>query len=212
LRPRRLERTIYISGFSKILVPNWRVGFLAAPAALVDRFVDTKLLSTLTTPGLTEQALAHCLEQGLLRRHAERVMAKLEAARSRTVKLAEAHGCRFAAPPRGLFGWVDVGVDTERLAAALLDDWFIAPGRAVPRGAAADDLDAHQLRDLAGCALLARAGAGARCAGGRGRASCGRRPASVTTRLARRDRSAHCATRRVRSDFNVRPHASVESR
>jgi len=131
-----LERTIYISGFSKILVPNWRVGFLAAPAVLVDRFVDTKLLSTLTTPGLTEQALAHCLEQGLLRRHAERVMAKLEAARSRTVRLAEAHGCRFAAPPRGLFGWVDVGVDTERLAADLLDDWFIAPGalfHATPR-------------------------------------------------------------------------------
>ncbi len=123
-----LERTIYISGFSKILVPNWRVGFVAAPAALVDRLVDTKLLTTLTTPGLTEIVLAYCLEQGLLRRHTERVMLKLEAARSRTVKLAEAHGCRFASPPRGLFGWVDVGVDTERLAQVMLDDWLIAPG------------------------------------------------------------------------------------
>lgn len=123
-----LERTIYVSGFSKILVPNWRVGFLAAPTALVDRIVDTKLLTTLTTPGLTEQALAYCLESGQLRRHTERVMGKLAAARARAVKLAEAHGCRFAAPPRGLFGWVDVGVDTERLAGALLDDWFIAPG------------------------------------------------------------------------------------
>jgi DNA-binding transcriptional MocR family regulator len=123
-----LERTIYISGFSKILVPNWRVGFLAAPLALIDRIVDTKLLSTLTTPALTEQALAHCLEHGLLRRHTERVLQRLEAARSRTVKLAENHGCRFAAPPRGLFGWVDVGVDTERLAQAMLDEWLIAPG------------------------------------------------------------------------------------
>ena len=123
-----LERTVYVSGFSKILVPNWRVGFLAAPARLVDRFVDTKLLSTLTTPGLTEQALALCLEQGGLRRHSERVMTKLEAARARTVRLAESHGCRFAAPPRGLFGWVDVRVDTERLAGALLDEWLIAPG------------------------------------------------------------------------------------
>ena len=123
-----LERTIYISGFSKILVPNWRVGFIAAPAALVDRFIDTKLLTTLTTPGITEQALAHCLEQGLLRRHTERVMRKLELARARTVKLAEAHGCRFDAPPRGLFGWVDVGVDTERLAQVMLDEWLIAPG------------------------------------------------------------------------------------
>jgi DNA-binding transcriptional MocR family regulator len=123
-----LERTIYISGFSKILVPNWRVGFLAAPPALIDRIVDTKLLSTLTTPALTEQALAHCLEHGLLRRHTERVLQRLEAARSRTVKLAESHGCRFATPPRGLFGWVDVGVDTERLAQAMLDEWLIAPG------------------------------------------------------------------------------------
>ncbi len=123
-----LERTIYISGFSKILVPGWRVGFIAAPHALVDRLVDTKLLTTLTSPGLTEQALAHCLEHGLLRRHTERVMARLAAARERTVKLAEAHGCRFALPPRGLFGWVDVGIDTERLAQVLLDDWLLAPG------------------------------------------------------------------------------------
>jgi DNA-binding transcriptional MocR family regulator len=49
-------------------------------------------------------------------------------ARARTVRLAEAHGCRFAAPPRGLFGWVDVGVDTERLAQAMLAEWLIAPG------------------------------------------------------------------------------------
>lgn len=124
-----LERTIYVSGFSKILAPNWRVGFIAAPPALVDRFIDTKLLSTLTTPSLTEQALAHCLEHGLLRRHAERVTAKLDAARARAVKLAEQHGCRFASPPRGLFGWVDTGLDTERLARAMLDDgWLLAPG------------------------------------------------------------------------------------
>ena len=131
-----LERTIYVSGFSKILTPNWRVGFLAAPAALIDRFVDTKLLTTLTTPSGGELAMAHCLEQGWLRRHAERVRVRLAAARERTTKLAESHGCNFAAPPHGLFGWVDTGVDTERLAHALIDDWLIAPGsifHAAPR-------------------------------------------------------------------------------
>ncbi len=132
-----LERTIYISGFSKILVPNWRVGFLAAPRAWVDRLVDCKLLTTLSSPSLTEQALAHCLEQGLLRRHAERVVARLDAARDRSVRLAEAAGCRFAMPPRGLFGWLDVGVDTERLSHAMIDQgWLLAPGtlfHATPR-------------------------------------------------------------------------------
>jgi DNA-binding transcriptional MocR family regulator len=132
-----LERTIYISGFSKILAPNWRVGFIAAPPDLTERFVDTKLLTTLTTPSITEQALAHCLENGLLRRHAERVTLRLDAARARAVKLAEAHGCTFAAPPRGLFGWVDVGADTERLARVMSKSgWLLAPGslfHATPR-------------------------------------------------------------------------------
>lgn len=124
-----LQRTIYVSGFSKILAPNWRVGYLAAPVALVDRLVDTKLLSTLTTPALTELALAHCLENGLLRRHAERVMQRLDDARTRTVAAAKQQGFSFAAEPRGLFGWVDTGVDTDRLAAPMLDaGWLIAPG------------------------------------------------------------------------------------
>ena len=124
-----LERTVYISGFSKILAPNWRVGFIAASPVLVDRFIDTKLLTTLTTPSMTEQALAYCFEQGSLRRHAERIAGKLDAARARSVKLAQAANCRFATAPRGLFGWVDVGVDTDRLAEVMLDDgWLLAPG------------------------------------------------------------------------------------
>jgi DNA-binding transcriptional MocR family regulator len=124
-----LQRTIYVSGFSKILVPNWRVGYIAAPPELTERLIDTKLLGTLTTPALTEHALAHCLEQGTLRRHADRINQKLDAARSRAVKLAQEHGCEFKATPRGLFGWLDVGVDTERLAHAMLDEgWLLAPG------------------------------------------------------------------------------------
>lgn len=155
-----LERTIYISGFSKILVPNWRVGFLAAPPALVDRLVDTKLLSTLTTPGLTEQALAHCLEQGLLRRHTQRIQLRLAAARARTVKLAEAHGCTFAAPPNGLFGWVDVGVDTERLAQLMVDDWLLAPGalfHASPRPTSLMRINFATAQDARFWSALARA-------------------------------------------------------
>jgi DNA-binding transcriptional MocR family regulator len=132
-----LRRTVYVSGFSKILAPQWRVGFLAAPAALVERLVDTKLLAALTSPGPLEQAIALCLEQGLLRRHAERVVQRLDAARSRTVQLAQAAGFAFVTPPQGLFGWLDAGADTEVLARQLLDEgWLTAPGtlfHATPR-------------------------------------------------------------------------------
>ncbi|WP_430419380.1 PLP-dependent aminotransferase family protein [Methylibium petroleiphilum] len=124
-----LQRSIYISGFSKILAPSWRVGYIAAPPALVQRLVDVKLLTSLTTPVLTEQAVAVCLEQGALRRHAERVGVRLDTARARSLDLAQRHGCTPATPPQGLFAWLDTGVDTDRLALALLDDgWLIAPG------------------------------------------------------------------------------------
>lgn len=132
-----LKRTIAVSGFSKVLAPQWRVGFAALPQALVDRVIDTKLLTTLTSPGPLEAAVADCLDQGLLRRHAERLVERLDAARTRTVRLAEAAGCRFVAPPAGLFGWLDVGCDTEALAQPLLDEgWLTAPGslfHATPR-------------------------------------------------------------------------------
>ena len=124
-----LQRTIYVSGFAKILAPNWRVGFLAAPPALVERLLDTKLLGTLTTPALLEKAIALCIEQGQLRRHAERIRTRLDAARSRSVKLALNAGCTFAAEPAGLFGWVDTGVDTDALSQRMLDEgYLIAPG------------------------------------------------------------------------------------
>ena len=124
-----LQRTIYVGGFAKILAPNWRVGYLAAPHALAERLLDTKLLSTLTTPALLEKALAWCIDQGQLRRHAERIRTRLDAARARSVKLALGAGCRFASEPVGLFGWVETTVDTDALSQRMLDEgYLLAPG------------------------------------------------------------------------------------
>lgn len=132
-----LQRSVYVTGFSKILTPNWRVGCIAAAPALVERLIDTKLLGMLSSPTAPERALAVTLEQGTLRRHAERVGTRLAEARGRVQQLAQAADFRFVAPPQGLFGWVDAGIDTQRLAEAMLDQgWLLAPGslfHAVPR-------------------------------------------------------------------------------
>ncbi len=124
-----LRRTIYVSGFSKILAPNWRVGYAAASPEMAERLVDTKLLTTLTSPAWAERAVAWCLDQGLMRRHADRVVQRLDTARQRVVRLAEDTGCRFATPPQGLFGWLETGVNTDRLASRLAEQgWLLAPG------------------------------------------------------------------------------------
>ena len=124
-----LRRTIYVNGFAKILAPNWRIGYLAAPPDLVERMLDTKLLSTLTTPSILEKTLALCIDQGQLRRHAERMRLRLAQARARSVQLALDAGLSFAAEPAGMFGWVETGVDTDMLAQRMLDEgYLIAPG------------------------------------------------------------------------------------
>ena len=105
------------------------MGYLAAPTNLVERMLDTKLLSSLTTPALLEQALTVCIEQGHLRRHAERIRTRLDQARARSVKLAVAAGCRMVSEPAGLFGWVDTGIDTDALSQRMLDEgYLLAPG------------------------------------------------------------------------------------
>jgi DNA-binding transcriptional MocR family regulator len=124
-----LRRVVYVGGFSKVLTPAWRVGYLAAAPERLTALTDTKLLDGLTSSPVLERAVALCLEQGRLRRHAQRLRERLAAARQRVAALAARQGFQWAAPPDGLFGWLDTGVDTERLAQPLLDaGWLTAPG------------------------------------------------------------------------------------
>ena len=124
-----LRRVTYVSGFSKVLTPAWRVGYLATAPEKLTALTDTKLLDGLTSSPVLERAVALCLEQGRLRRHAQRLRERLATARQRVAALASRQGFVWAAPPDGLFGWLDVGVDTERVAQPLLDaGWLTAPG------------------------------------------------------------------------------------
>jgi len=70
------------------------------------------------------------LSEGLYRKHVDRIRARLDSLRARTLRQMERVGLRVdIAPPAGLFIWADAGMDTNVLTEkAMVHDLLLAPG------------------------------------------------------------------------------------
>lgn len=73
----RLQRVIQVSSFTKSISPNLRVGYIAAPAAFVETFIETKMLTTLASSEFDERLVYELLAEGGYRKHVERVRLRL---------------------------------------------------------------------------------------------------------------------------------------
>lgn len=126
----QLQRVIYLSGFSKTMAANLRVGFIATSPDLARRLADRKMLQTLTTSDIGERVVYKILSEGAYRKHAERMRTRLDGLRARTVRQLERVGLRVdVAPPAGMFVWADAGCDTNVLAErAMAQGILLAPG------------------------------------------------------------------------------------
>ncbi|MGX9783616.1 aminotransferase-like domain-containing protein [Janthinobacterium lividum] len=125
----QLRRVIYLGGFSKSLAANLRVGFIATSPERAQRLADRKMLATLTTSDIGERVVYKILSQGLYRKHAERLRARLDKVREGTYRKVEQAGLRFDPAPAGMFVWADAGCDTNVLAEkALAEGLVLAPG------------------------------------------------------------------------------------
>lgn len=126
----QLKRVIYLGGFSKTMAANLRVGFIATSEEMALRLADRKMLQTLTTSDIGERVVHKVLSEGSYRKHTERMRARLDSLRSRTVRQLEKTGMRIAsAPPAGMFVWVDAGCDTNVLTEkAMAQGLLLAPG------------------------------------------------------------------------------------
>ncbi|MGB6353297.1 MAG: PLP-dependent aminotransferase family protein [Steroidobacteraceae bacterium] len=127
-----LKRVLYVGSFTKVLGPGMRIGFIAAPEALVSPLVDSKILGVLSGSALDEFVLREMLDSGKYRKHTERLRDRLGTARAvSTTALRRAGMSIEPADADGIFLWCRLpsGVDTERLyvdarAAGIL----LAPG------------------------------------------------------------------------------------
>jgi DNA-binding transcriptional MocR family regulator len=115
-----LKRVLYVGSFTKVLGAGLRIGFIAAPEALVPRLVDSKILGVLSGSALDEFVLRELLASGKYRKHTERLRDRLAKARAAATNALHRAGMtieRSAAD--GLFLWcrLPAGVDSERLSA-----------------------------------------------------------------------------------------------
>ncbi|WP_420642639.1 PLP-dependent aminotransferase family protein [Candidatus Leptofilum sp.] len=68
------DRVLYLSSFSKVLMPGLRVGYLIMPPAWRDQLLTLRRATDLCGTGLLQRALAHFLQDGGLKKHLRRVL------------------------------------------------------------------------------------------------------------------------------------------
>jgi DNA-binding transcriptional MocR family regulator len=126
----QLQRVIYLSGFSKTMAANLRVGFIATSPERAERLADRKMLSTLTTSDIGERVVYKVLSEGSYRKHADRLRARLDSIRAKTLRQMERIGLKVdGSPPAGMFVWADAGCDTNVLTErAMAHNLLLAPG------------------------------------------------------------------------------------
>lgn len=67
------ERTIFIASASKCMAPGLRVGWLAAPPALIERFADALHAVSVNNPRLNQEIIRQWIEDGTAARLVERL-------------------------------------------------------------------------------------------------------------------------------------------
>jgi GntR family transcriptional regulator/MocR family aminotransferase len=127
-------RVIYVSTFSKMLMPGLRVGFLAAEGPVYDSLIDFKRVNELATSNLIQHALEAYVTVGRYQAHLHRSCQIFRKRRDVMVAAIQRYlpaGVQFDIPQGGLFIWLSLpeGLTSEDLLPLAWEDGVdFAPG------------------------------------------------------------------------------------
>lgn len=102
---------IHASGFTKMLLPGMRIGYVIADSASYQRLVRVKQAADISTPGLNQRAIHLMLERGTFAGHLERNNHELQRRRDAALAAAAKYfppGTRWNTPQGGLCLWVEL--------------------------------------------------------------------------------------------------------
>lgn len=119
---------IYIGTLSKILAPGLRIGFVVAPAPLIERLASVRTFIDRQGDQAVERAIADLLEDGEVQRHARRMRRIYQERRDLLANALRKHlegALEFTVPSGGIAMWLRVAPEID------VDEWV---KRAAERG------------------------------------------------------------------------------
>ena len=105
------ERVLALFTFSKILLPGFRLGWMAGPAELIQKMTVAKQAVDLCAPPFNQAILAEYMRRGLLDKQIPRIIAAYKDKRDFMLEKLEKYmpkldGLKWTRPAGGLFLWV----------------------------------------------------------------------------------------------------------
>jgi len=116
------ERVLGLYTFSKILLPGFRLGWMAGPNDLIQKAVTAKQSVDLCSPPFNQAILYEYLKRGLLTKQIEVIIKAYREKRDFMLEMLNRHmpkrpGVKWTQPQGGLFLWVTLpeGMDTAEM-------------------------------------------------------------------------------------------------
>ncbi|KKM60293.1 hypothetical protein LCGC14_1543290 [marine sediment metagenome] len=128
-----LNRVIYVGTFSKTLSASLRCGYIAATPALISSLTDIKMLTVVSSSGITERLVHEMIIRGRYRRHLKRLRDRVANASVDAVSALQNIGLQGVdSPTGGYYLWCPLPEGTNSMdltVQAARQGIFLAPSR-----------------------------------------------------------------------------------